>query len=341
MPSTTTALVHRDSKTPSKLETVSYGPLRADEALVAIHATGICHTDLSCMDGTIPVPLPCVFGHEGGGEVLETGASVQGITAGDKVLLSFAHCSTCPQCTSGHPAYCHEFADRNFGGLRPDGTSALAVNDDVDGDGGSTCHSSFFGQSCFMQKAVVHRSSLVKVPADTPLELFAALGCGLMTGAGCVFNTLDVPAGATLAVWGCGTVGMASIIAGKMRGAGRIVAVDLQQSRLELARELGATDVVDGAASDAVRQIRQLCPPSGVRYALDTTGVPKVIANMIDALGSRGRGATIGAPAPGVRTDVDIFAHLAHGREYIGCCEGDSVPRRNRRLTGGARLCRT
>ena len=201
-----------------------------------------------------------------------------------------------------------------------DQTSAVASED------GSLCHSNFFGQSCFMKKAVVHKSSMVKVAADLPLEQYASLGCGLMTGAGGVFNSLDVKAGSSLAVFGCGTVGMAAIMAGKIRGAKTIIAIDLQESRLKLAKELGATDTIDGKAADLVQQIQKLCPPNGANYALDATGVPKVVANMIDCLGTKGRGVTIGAPTPGVRTELDIFGQLILGKQWVGCCEGDAVP---------------
>lgn len=191
---------------------------------------------------------------------------------------------------------------------------------------GSPIHSSFFGQSSFARQTLVHKSSVVKVPSDLNLELFASLGCGIQTGAGAVLNTLNVRPGSTLAVFGVGSVGMAAVMAGKLRGAKTIIAIDLQPSRLDLSMSLGATNRVLGSDPDVVGQIRSICPPNGVDYAVDCTGVPAVIRTMIDALGSRGRAATVGAPGPGNDVSVDIMEHLTFGKEYVGCAEGDSLP---------------
>lgn len=197
---------------------------------------------------------------------------------------------------------------------------------------GKPLHSSFFGQSSFSRHTLVHRSSVVKVPQDTNLELFASLGCGIQTGAGAVLNALNVRPESTLAVFGVGSVGMASIMAGKIRGAKTIIAIDLQRSRLDLAKSLGATHGILGSDVDVLRQIRSICPPNGVDFAVDCTGVPAVVRTMIDALGSRGRAATVGAPGPGNHVSVDIMEHLTFGKEYIGCSEGDSLPSKVNRL---------
>lgn len=211
-------------------------------------------------------------------------------------------------CDSGHPAYCFTFGACNLGQMRSDGTSAYSTKGD-----GRKVFGHFFGQSSFAKHAVVHATSLVKMPADTPLDLFAPLGCGIQTDAGAVFNTLDVKEGSTLAVFGCGSVGMAAIMAGKIRGAKEIIAIDLQEGRLALAKELGATQLINGKDKDIVQQIQKLCPPNGVAYAADCTGVPQVIATMIDSLGTRSRAATVGAAAPGQRATVDVFSHIVLG----------------------------
>lgn len=153
-----------------------------------------------------------------------------------------------------------------------------------------------------------------------------SLGCGIQTGAGVVMNTLDVREGSTLAVFGVGSVGMSAVMAGKARGAKTIIAVDLWPSRLELAKKLGATHGIIGTG-DVVAEIQKICPPVGVDFAVDCTGSTKVIVNMIDALGTRGRGATAGAPGFGAKINVDVMSHLTYGKEYVGCCEGDSLPR--------------
>lgn len=244
---------------------------------------------------------------------------MSGVRAGDKVLLSYAYCNECSECTSGHLPYCLNLLALNFGGQRSDGTSALSLPD------GSKLHGHFFGQSSFSRLAVVNRRSLVKVPHDVPLSLFAPLGCGLQTGAGAVLNTLNVQPGSSVAIFGVGSVGLSAIMASRIRQAKVIIAVDIQPSRLELAKELGATITINSKEVDVVQEIKKVCPPTGVRYALDCSGVPAVIEQMIDSLGTRGRACSVGAPAPGKRASVDVFSHLVMGREYVGCHQGESI----------------
>lgn len=165
----------------------------------------------------------------------------------------------------------------------------------------------------------------MKVPPETDLALFAPLGCGVQTGAGAVLNVLDVREGSTLAVFGVGSVGMSAVMAGKLRKARTIIAVDVQPGRLELAKSLGATHAVLGSG-DVVAEIRKICPPVGVDFAVDCTGITAVIGSMVEALGTRGRAATAGAPGFGSRVSLDVMDHLTYGKEYVGCCEGDSLP---------------
>jgi Zn-dependent alcohol dehydrogenase len=195
---------------------------------------------------------------------------------------------------------------------------------------GNGIFSTFFGQSSFARHTLAHRSTVVRVPADTDLALYAPMGCGMQTGAGAVLNSLGVRKGSSVAVFGVGSVGMAAVMAAaKVAGAGTVIAVDLQPARLELARKLGATHVVLAGGEgdvDVVAEVRRICPPNGVDYAVDCTGVPKVIRDMIDCLGTRGRGATVGAPGFGKTVSVDVMEHLTYGKEYVGCVEGDSLP---------------
>ncbi|KAK0657818.1 chaperonin 10-like protein [Cercophora newfieldiana] len=322
MSRTTTALVVPELNGKFQLQQVYLNDIQPDEVLVEIQASGLCHTDLSCAQGLLPCAPNAVLGHEGAGTVLGIGPAVTTVSPGDLVLLSFSHCESCRECTSGHPAYCHHFNDRNFGGSRADGSHST-----LSAAGGTPMYSTFFGQSSFAKHTLVHKSSVVKVPPGTDLNLFAPLGCGMQTGAGAVLNTLDVKEGCTIAIFGVGSVGMAAVMAaGLIRNAKTVIAVDLQPSRLDLAKELGATHGIIGSDKDVVEQIRALCPPNGVDYAVDCTGVPAVVRTTIDALGSRGRAATVGAPGPGHSASVDIMEHLTYGREYVGCTEGDSLP---------------
>ncbi|KAJ4138718.1 hypothetical protein NW768_002578 [Fusarium equiseti] len=321
---TTPALVAPNLDGHFKLQEVYLNPLQPDEALVEIHASGICHTDLACASGKLPCAPNAVLGHEGGGVVLETGSNITNVTNGDKVLLSFSSCGTCPGCASDHPAYCYKFNLYNFGGKRPDGSAAMFTMKDGQKQ---PMHSTFFGQSSFARYTIVHRTSLVKVPQETPLELFAPLGCGIQTGVGAIFNTLDVKPGSSVAVYGVGSVGLAAVMAAKARGARVIIAIDLQQSRLDLAKELGATHGVLGPdPKNIIKGILKICPPLGVDFAVDCTGVPVIIETMVAALGMRGRGATVGAPGGRAKAKIDIMGHLTYGKEYVGCSEGDSNP---------------
>lgn len=210
----------------------------------------------------------------------------------------------------------------NFSGRRADGSQPFALPT------GEKLYASFFGQSSFAKIAVVSGTSLVKVPASTNLELFAPLECGVQTGAGSVLNTLDVQKGQSLAIFGVGSVGLSALMAGKIRGASPLIAVDLDPARLELSRELGATHTLlaSDTSIDIVKEIASICQSNGVSRAVDCSGSAKVVGQMIQSLGSRGKAATVGAPSPGTTVAVDIFNHLLLGRQYVGCCEGDSVP---------------
>lgn len=169
----------------------------------------------------------------GAGIVAKVGSAVKNVAPGDKVLLSYNFCGDCITCKEGHPAYCDNWTPLNFGGSRIDGTCSLSDAK------GADVQCNFFGQSSFGQHAVVAASSMIKVLPDTDLKLYAPLGCGFQTGAGAVLNSLGTTKGSSLAVWGVGPVGMAAVMAGVLAGAKAIIAIDLQQDRLALAKELG------------------------------------------------------------------------------------------------------
>ena len=226
---------------------------------MSVYAILIYHVQLAFYAAV----TPAVFGHEGkpysysginffltpisgAGVVVETGSEVDEASVGDKVLLSYAFCNNCKQCKSGRAPYCDSMMPLNFGGLRDDGTSGLALND------GSPLRAHFFGQSSFSRLAAVHRKCIVKVPQDTPLDLFAPLGCGLQTGAGSILNTLNVQDGSTVVIFGVGSVGFSAIMAARIRKAREIIAIDIQPSRLELAKQLGATSTVNSTEVDVM-----------------------------------------------------------------------------------------
>ena len=265
-----TAAVTESKGAPFALVEVELGELRPDEILVEVAAAGICHTDLICRDQWYPVPLPAVLGHEGAGVVARIGSAVAKVAAGDRVGMTFDSCGGCPTCLRGRPSYCHAFFEHNFAALRPaDGSSALSRN-------GHLVHAHFFGQSSFATHAVACERNVVKLSDGIPLEVAAPFGCGIQTGAGGVLNSLAVPAGSTLAIFGTGTVGLAAVLGGVIAGAATIVGVDVAAGRLELARELGATHTVNAAERDPVEEVKRITG-AGADFSLETSGLAPVL----------------------------------------------------------------
>lgn len=314
-----TAAVTESKCAPFELRELDLGELRPDEILVKVAAAGICHTDLICRDQWYPVPLPAVLGHEGAGVVERVGAAVTKVVPGDKVGMTFDSCGRCRSCQQGKPSYCHQFFEHNFGSARPaDGTSVLSKNGDL-------IHAHFFGQSSFATYSVARERNVVKIEGPIPLEVAAPFGCGIQTGAGAVLNSLDVPAGSMLAVFGTGTVGLSAVLAGVLAGCTTIVGVDLNEARLELAQELGATHVVNAGERDPVEAIQEMTG-GGADYSLETTGSPQVLRQAVDCTGPMGVCGVIGAPAFGTEVTLDVNTILVAGRVVRGIVEGDSVP---------------
>lgn len=303
-----------------ELATVSLDPPRDNEVLVRIVAAGLCHTDLVVRDQVYPVPLPIVLGHEGAGVVEAVGAAVQKVQPGDHVAVSFLPCGHCRPCLDGSPASCANFNDMNFAGRRSDGSHALHL-----GDGEPELQDRFFGQSSFATYAITHEDNTVKVRKDAPLELLGPLGCGIQTGAGTVLRALQVSAGESFAVMGAGAVGLSAVMAARVAGATTIIAVDVVQSRLELATELGATHVINGNDQDAVAEIHQITG-TGVDYSLDTTGLPTLIEQAVEALRQRGTAAVLGASAADAVTKLPSNAFMQSCKRLMAVVEGDSVP---------------
>jgi aryl-alcohol dehydrogenase len=312
----TTAAVLRGGHDPFLLETVVLDEPHAGEVVVEIAAVGLCHTDLLMRE--LPpefFPGPRVMGHEGAGVVTAVGAGVTKVAVGDHVVLSFASCGVCDKCRNAQPAYCHDFALHNLAATRPDGTCGITDT------AGEALGSHWFGQSSFGRHALVAERSVVKVDPQAPLELLGPLGCGIQTGAGAVMNSLAVPAGASLVVFGTGAVGLAAIMAGHVVGANPIIGVDRHAARLELARELGATHTIGGDA-DAVAEVRALTG-RGADYAIDTTGNMAVVQRALACLHTSGVLGLIGVLLGELTVDASL---VLMGRSIRGIIEGDSVP---------------
>ncbi|MBB6255107.1 NAD(P)-dependent alcohol dehydrogenase [Nitrospirillum iridis] len=320
MAQTILAAVAHGIQAPLTLERVAIDEPRPGEVLVRVVAAGVCHTDMAMRDQELPVPAPAVLGHEGSGVVERVGAGVTAVAPGDRVVMSFNSCGTCPSCADGLPSYCHDFFARNFSGRRADGSSGLAWGRD-------TLGANIFGQSSFATRALCHERNVVKVPGTVPLDILGPLGCGVMTGAGAVINALAVRSGRSLAVFGAGAVGLSAVMAGKVVGAGAIIAVDVVDHRLDLARDLGATHTFNPKRDDVVAAILALTG-MGVDYALDTTARPAVVGDATRCLAPRGVCGLLGALRFGEPLPIDGGHLLSGGRTVRGIVEGDADPQR-------------
>jgi aryl-alcohol dehydrogenase len=312
------AAVARGIGAPFSIETVDLEEPRPDEARVRLVATGICHTDISMRDHKIyPVPHPVVLGHEGAGIVEAVGSAVAKVKPGDRVILASASCGHCKCCQGGTPFYCYEFNELNFAGGRADGSSPFSQN-------GEKLHY-YQGQSSFATHTIIRERALVKVGAEAPLELLGPLGCGVITGAGGIINSLKVGVDASVAVFGTGSVGLSAIMAAKLVGAGEIVAVDLVDSRLALARELGATTTIN-PTRDSVPDVVRRLTGRGVDFTFETTANMDVLRQAVDILAPRGTCGFVGGAPKGMSLTIDVEHVMTGGRTIRGIIEGDANP---------------
>lgn len=302
-----------------KIEDVELDAPESGEVLVEIASVGLCHSDLAAQHGHLPFPMPGVLGHEGAGVVKAVGDGVTKVAIGDKVALTFNSCGECGSCKKAEPGYCVNFMGLNFGGARPDGSSALST-------GGAALGGHFFGQSSFATASIANERNVVKLPDDADLNIVGPLGCGVQTGAGAVLNSFDAQPGTALLVLGGGSVGLSGVLAAVTRSVGTIIVVEPVAARRELALELGATHAVDPAAGSISEQVRAIVP-AGVDYALDTTANNAVLGEAFASLAHRGTLGTVGVPAdPGAAFPLPLIPAQVLGAKVIGIVEGDSNP---------------
>lgn len=308
------AAILREAGGPFAIEDVAIDSPGASEVVVRIAGVGICHTDL--LPRTPVVRPPVIPGHEASGVVEAVGSAVTNVAVGDHVILSFRSCGGCRNCTDALPAYCDSFWPLNMSGFR-EGRATNASDAE-----GRPVQARWFGQSSFADRCVVDARQLVKVDRSLPLELLGPLSCGVLTGAGSVFDSLQVGPGDSIAVFGAGTVGLSAVMAARVAGATTIVATDLKPERLELAAELGATHTFEATTPDLVEKIRSLVP-GGLDFSLDNTGVPSVIATAVDVLRLRGTAGMLGVALEPIPFTPQQFAM---GRTVKGILMGDAVP---------------
>lgn len=310
-----TAAVSRVRDAPLELEQVELDDPREDEILVRMVAVGICGGDLAVVDGLNPTALPAVLGHEGAGIVQRVGDGVTTVVAGDPVVLSFNNCGSCAHCREARPAYCDHSFPLNWGGRRPDGSTAVT---DL---GGNALSSNFFGQSSFATYALSNVRNTIKVAPEVPLELSGPMGCGFGTGAGTVLNALKPGPDSTVVILGAGAVAFSALFAAKIAGVGRVIVAARRAAPLTLATELGADVVIDTSTTDLAEALKRL---GGVDFAIDTTGSPAVLEATLAALKPDGTLAILGAGHDQELTVV--IPALIPGRVIRGVPLGDPNP---------------
>jgi S-(hydroxymethyl)glutathione dehydrogenase/alcohol dehydrogenase len=284
---------------------------------VQIAASGVCRSDLSIQDGTIPHPLPAVLGHEGAGVVLATGADVSTVAPGDHVVLSWvAPCRACFQCLHGHPELCEHGMDHAFAApyaTDPAGGGLLAA----------------FGTATFGEETILPEAACIRIDTEFPLDLAALIGCGVVTGVGAVCNSAHVGPGESVVVVGCGGVGLAAIQGARLSGAAPIIAVDRVASKLDLARTCGATEVVDASAGDPVAAVRELTQGRGADHAVEVVGTSGTIRQAFDMARRAGTVTVVGAGRFDDMVEIGAMTLMVDAKTVRGCVYGATDPRRD------------
>jgi aryl-alcohol dehydrogenase len=313
------AAVVRAANAPFVIEPIDVPDPADDEVLVRIVGVGICHTDIASRDGLLGAPFPSVFGHEGAGVVERVGNCVTKLKPGDHVVLAPASDGRCEQCLSGAPMYCERFNELNF--QAGPGRRSAPLTD------GSHAFLSYFGQSSFAHLALAGERNAVKVRRDVPLKILGPLGCGIQTGAGTVMNGLKPPPGSSIVILGAGAVGLAAVLGAAVCGCSTVFAVDRVESRLDVAKCLGATHLVNTASEPDLAGAIRAVAPHGVNYILDSAGVPLLVGASVGALAVRGTLGLVAVP-PSLERALELpwSELLARGQRVQGFVEGDSVP---------------
>ncbi|HEX7408969.1 MAG TPA: Zn-dependent alcohol dehydrogenase [Candidatus Binatia bacterium] len=314
----TRAAVMYNYNEPLKIETVELKPPREDEIVVKVVASGICHSDLSVIKGNLPLPPPVVLGHEGAGIVEEVGKGVTDLRPGDHVVLSWVQsCGKCHYCIAGRTHLC----EWGYQAMMQ-GTEGVFLKDGME-------INRMIGVASFAERTVVRAAAAIKIREDAPLDRACLVGCGVMTGVGAVMNTAKVRPGETVAVFGCGGVGLNVIQGAALCGAAKIIAVDLVEQKLKWAKEFGATDLVNGKDVDAPDAIRSLTDGLGVDYAFEVIGAPAPITQAFMSLKRGGAAVIVGVPLFGQEISVPGAMLPLEEKSLIGSLYGSANMRRD------------
>lgn len=289
-----------------------------DELLIRMEAAGLCHSDLSVVNGDRVRPMPMALGHEGAGTIEAIGSAVQGFAPGDRVVLAFLpSCGICERCTSGEAYLCERGTAANGKGEMLTGGFRLH-------ECGHDVHH-HLGVSAFSTHIVVDRRSAVKVDSDIPAEIAAVFGCAVLTGAGAAMNSAKVQPGETVVVFGLGGVGLAALMAAQASGATTVIGVDLQAAKRDLAQDLGAIAVAPDGLADAIARAM----PGGPDVVIETVGHARVLEDAYRTARRGGRIVTVGLPNPEQRFDIPAISLVAEGKTLIGSYMGSAIPARD------------
>ncbi|GGA43813.1 alcohol dehydrogenase [Kroppenstedtia guangzhouensis] len=306
---------------PLQLEDVELGRPGRDEVLVRIQAAGLCHSDLSVINGSRPRPTPMALGHEAAGIVVEVGDGVKEFQAGDHVVCSFVpSCGHCLPCMEGRPALCEPGAQANNQGTLLGGKRRLSRE-------GIHIHH-HLGVSGFADYAVINKHSLIQVDPDIPFEKVAIFGCAVMTGVGAVIHTARVPTGSCVAVVGLGGIGLSALLGSMLTGARKIIAVDINPEKLKMAESLGATETYNANDPEVIQKIRKETG-GGVEYAFETAGVVSAMKTAYEITSRGGTTVTTGLPHPDHHFSFPQVTLTAEERTIKGSYVGSCVPRRD------------
>ncbi len=303
---------------PLTVEAVELKAPRPDEVVVKLAASGVCHTDLSVTKGALPIPPPAVLGHEGAGIIEEVGKEVTGLAPGDHVVLAWVQsCGRCHYCINGRVHLC----DASIRSAM-EGREGVFVKDGME-------ISRMAGVASFAERTVVRATAAIKIREDAPLDKACLVGCGVMTGVGAAINTAKVRPGQTVAVFGCGGVGLNVIQGAALCGASQIIAVDLLEQKLRWAKEFGATATVNAKDGDPGDTIRSLTDGLGVDYAFEVIGAPAVITQAFLSLKRGGTAIVVGVPPFGVEVSVPAAMVALDEKGLVGSLYGSANMRRD------------
>lgn len=306
---------------PLVIEEVDLAPPGEGELLIRVKAAGLCHSDLSSINGDRPRQMPMVLGHEAAGEIMECGAGIHDLQVGDHVALIFApSCGTCIACKDGHPGRCEPGQQANGAGLLLGKQRRISKNSQP------VYH--HVGVSAFADYCVVNRGSVVKIDSTLAWDEAALFGCAVLTGAGAVINTAQTPPGSTVAVVGLGGVGLNALLAAQLLGARRLIAVDIHDDKLSLAKQLGATDVVNAKSDNAIQAVKDLTG-GGVEYAFEMAGSTQAMELAYRITRRGGTTVSAGLPHPDHRWPVQLVNVVAEERTIKGSYVGSCVPARD------------